>query len=439
MLIINSVFASANCHDYTFKSRLVPGGLVSAAPTEVGFNAAKLSLVDAQINSDVKHGFPGAALLIIKDGKVVKQTVYGYKLKYDLNTSKPLAKPELVTCDTLFDLASNTKMYAVNFALMHLVYLGKLDINKPINYYIPEYKGCDKNGQCRQERTVRDLLTHSAGYMPDPQFFNPRMAKLDGENLYSQNRELTESIILSRMPFMTKRGGKPNYSDLDYMLLGILVERISGMRLDEYVKNNIFKPLGLHNTVYNPLQNGIAQDRCAATEIMGNTRSRSINFPQVRTKPIQCQVHDENAYYSLGGVSGHAGLFSDLADMAVLVDVLLNKGSYALVRLWNTQVQQEFLTPVAANDTFGLGWRLAGSRQRYKLFGYYASNQAFGHTGWTGTITLVDPKYNLAIVLLTNKKHSIYQNGKFAGDIFATGQYYPIINLIYNALPSTQK
>jgi N-acetylmuramoyl-L-alanine amidase len=265
------------------------------------------------------------------------------------------------------------------------------------------------------------------------------MAKI-GNGLYSQNKELTESILLTKLPFARAKGGQPVYSDADFMLLGMLVEKVSGQSLDKYVESNIYRPLGLTHTTYNPLLNGFNVDDCAATEVDGNTRGGSISFPNIRTKPLQCQVHDEKAFYSMGGVSGHAGLFSDIHDMAILTQVALNNGSYNGVTLWDKAVESQFIAPIKADDTYGLGWRRAGdSGARYSVFGDYASTQAFGHTGWTGTVTLIDPKYDMAIILLTNKKHSDYKNGAFAGDKFATGNYAPIINLIYQALPDAKR
>lgn len=433
----SAALAGAQTSCNSFPNDTDNGLLQMAAPQSVGVNSQKLALVDKLIESEVKQGFPGAGLIIIKDGKVIKQNVYGYKLKYNRETGKPLAQAEAMQCDTLFDLASNSKMYATNFAIMHLVYQGKIDVNKPLSFYIPEYTGCDANHQCRDTRTIKDFLNHTAGYIPDPQFFNAKSIAQYGSGLYSQNRLLTESILLTKLPFTRPRGGKPVYSDADYMLLGLLIEKVTGEREDVYVESNIYRPLGLSHTTYNPLENGFKVDDCAATEVDGNTRGKTINFANIRTTPLQCQVHDEKAFYSMGGVSGHAGLFSDLHDMAVLTQVAQNNGEYNGVKLWDKQVAKQFTTPQAIDDTFGLGWRLAGSKeQRYSLFGDYASPQAFGHTGWTGTVTLIDPQYHLTIVLLTNKKHSRYANGQFAGDQFQTGKYVPIINLIYQALPN---
>lgn len=436
IVIISLVFcicrvnALTNCNEFTDESN--PSKLSSATAYSQGFNIESLALVDKLIESDVHNGFPSAELIIIRNNKVIKHTVYGYTQKYTDNNK--LIQPIPLQCNTMFDLASNTKMYATNYAIMHLVSLGKLDINQPIYNYILEYIGCDNNGQCRSTRTVRDLLTHSAGYMPDPQFFNPLAISKYGESLYSQESSQTKQNILTKLPFTTARGGNPVYSDVDFMLLGLLVERITGLSLDKYVQDNIYSPLSLRNTSFNPLLHGYPKNICAATEIMGNTRGGSINFPNIRSHTIQCQVHDEKAYYSMGGVSGHAGLFSTGHDLAILTALMANNGTYAGIEFWSESTERQFIAPLAKNDTYGLGWRLAGESNTYTPFGHYASNLAYGHTGWTGTVTLIDPKYNLTIILLTNKKHSIYKNGGFAGDKFATGKYYPVIDLVYQSM-----
>lgn len=406
--------------------------LPTATPEAVGMNSSKLALIDALINNDIKNGFPGAAIVIVKDGKIVKQSIYGYKLKYDesgneLNQFVPLES------NTIFDLASNSKMYATNYAIMHLVYEGKIDLNAPLKQYLPEYTGCDENGQCRDDRKVIDFLEHDAGYTADPQFFNPYTI---GWDLYSQDRDRTQMLLTTRLPFERPLGGAPVYSDADFMLLGMLIERVTGQREDIYVENTFYKPLGLTRTVFQPELHGFAVSDCAATEINGNTRGFTVSFPNIRTTPIQCQAHDEKAYYSMGGVSGHAGLFSTLHDMAILTQLMLNDGNYGGIQFWNQAVESEFTAPNPYDQSFGLGWRRAGEPESrtQKWFSPYASNQAVGHTGWIGTATVIDPKYNLAIVLLTNKRHSPYINGNFEDSSQVTGNYTKVITTVYQAI-----
>ncbi|WP_460478096.1 penicillin binding protein PBP4B [Bowmanella dokdonensis] len=389
------------------------------------------SAVDDLIRDEIAQGFPGAVLLVVKDGKIVKESAYGYQQLFDQSGVR-LANPLPMRVDTLFDMASNTKMYATNFALMKLVTEGKLDLNQPISTYIGEYTGGGRGA-----RQVKDLLTHTAGYGPEVRFFT-RDNEL-GETFFSQAKSHTEKLLLTRVPFETGRDIRPVYSDTDYMILGILIERITGMALDKYVETQLYQPLGLSHTLFNPLKKGFVKGQFAATEIQGNTRGGRLQFDNVRNYVLQGEVHDEKAYYSMGGVSGHAGLFSRAGDMGVLMQVLLNRGGYGDTQLFSPSVLDQFSKASDADITLGLGWRRAGNGERRWHFGPYASPQAIGHTGWTGTVTVVDPAYDLAIVLLTNRKHSHItekedKNLVFAGDEYELGRYGSIVSLVYEAV-----
>ena len=408
--------------------------LTNGEPEDYGFDRQKLQLVDEQVNADIAAGFPGAGLIIIKDNHIIKHDVYGYKRKYDANGNL-LPKFDLLELNTLFDLASNSKMYAANYAIMRLVFEGKIKLDAPIKTYLPEYTGYDNNRQSRDGRKVINLLYHDAGYEADPQFFNPDAI---GAEFYSQDSTLTKQLILTKLPFQRPQGGAPLYSDVDFILLGMIVESVTQQSLDQYVESVFYRPLGLSNTIFNPLRKGFKVSDCAAAEINGNTRGATVSFPNIRTQTIQGEVHDEKAYYSLDGVSGHAGLFSTLADMAVLTQIMLNQGNYAGHQFWNAQVQEAFISANPFDPSYGLGWRRAGdpASRTLKWFSPYASEQAIGHTGWTGTMTVIDPKYNLTIILLTNKRHSPFVNGRFEDDSLATGNYTKITALIYQALNS---
>lgn len=172
---------------------------------------------------------------------------------------------------------------------------------------------------------------------------------------------------------------------------------------------------------------------------MGNTRDGVIQFPNIRTNTLQGEVHDEKAFYSMDGVSGHAGLFSNADDMAILLQVMLNKGSYRNISLFDQKTADLFTAPSATDPTFALGWRRNGSKSMEWMFGPHASKNAYGHTGWTGTVTIIDPAYNLGIALLTNKKHTPVIDPEenpnvFEGDQFATGSYGSVITAIYEAM-----
>jgi len=391
----------------------------------------QFAAVDKLIQQDIKDGFPGAVLLVVKDGNIIKRTAYGYARKY-ADGGEPLKNAVEMQADTLFDLASNTKMFATNLALMKLVSEGKLDINLPISTYIPTYRGGG-----REAILVRDLLTHTAGYAPEVRFFDKN--NMLGERFYSQNKARTESLLLTRVPLQSNASQTPVYSDTDYMLLGILVEQITGMSLDDYVEHELYHPLGLTTALYNPLQKGFAASSFAATEIKGNTRGGRVHFDNVRTHVLQGEVHDEKAFYSSGGVAGHAGLFATADDLAVLSQLMLNRGGYGYIELIDSKIVDSFIKPEEKDATFGLGWRRASEGEKAWHFGPYASASAFGHTGWTGTVTVIDPEHDLAIIYLTNLRHSPVVEDQdarleFDGKHFDAGRYGNVVSLVYEAV-----
>ncbi|MGY0637709.1 MAG: penicillin binding protein PBP4B [Paraglaciecola chathamensis] len=449
-LNITQPFAPDESYEYSLKRRtrdgmntlrvdnILPQGselkVTIPSPVLVDNSASyqnRFKQVDDLIEQDVKNGFPGAVLLVMQNGEIIKRSAYGDARKY-ADGGELLPSPQKMRTDTLFDIASNTKMFATNLALMKLVSEGKLDVNAPIEQYMPDYKGGG-----RDTRLVRDLLTHTAGYAPQVRFFTPDNGV--SKSLYSQNPQRTDQLLLNRVPFAMGRNVKAVYSDTDYMLLGMLVERLTGMELDAYVEHQIYQPLGLTNTLFNPLLKGRAKAEFAATEIQGNSRGGRVSFDNMREYVLQGEVHDEKAFYSLGGVAGHAGLFSTVDDLAVLGQLLLNGGGYGQTQIFDEAVLQQFIKPEERDDSYGLGWRRAGHGQSKWHFGPYASAQAYGHTGWTGTVSVIDPKYDLAIFLLTNARHSKVQEDdsghvEFAGKTFETGKYGSVISLVYEAV-----
>jgi N-acetylmuramoyl-L-alanine amidase len=393
-------------------------------------NTKRFSEVDKLINDDINQGFPGAVLMVIKNGEILKHSAYGAARKY-ADGGEQMSHPVPMTKDTLFDIASNTKMFATNLALMKLMSEQKLDVTKPVMHYMPEYRG-----EGRESRLVEDLLTHTAGYAPQVRFFTKDNNL--GPSFYSQNTQRTKRLLLTKVPFVVGRNAKRMYSDTDYMLLGMLVERITGMSLDTYVELEIFRPLGLTNTLFNPLQKGFAKQQFAATEIHGTSRGERLDYENIRTYVLQGEVHDEKAFYSLGGVAGHAGLFSTAKELGVLAQILLNRGGYAEKQLVKQDVLDQFVKPDTGDGTFGLGWRRASNGDIKWHFGPYASPSAFGHTGWTGTVTVIDPEHDLAIILLTNARHTQIvgddKHFEFEGKSFETGKYGSVVSLVYEAV-----
>ncbi len=405
--------------------------LVYGEPEDIGVNHANFNTVDKFINAEVEQGFPGAALIVVKDGRIIKNTAYGTKMEWD--GFQKVNNPEIMTTDTMFDLASNTKMFAANLALMRLVSEGKINLSDLVSNYLDNFEdGPDDPYTGKAAIMIKDLMHHCAGFPSGVNYYNPQKAG----DLYSQDKETTIEM-LSKTPLVYEPGTKTLYSDIDYMILGAVVEKVTGMPLDQYVENNIYKPLGLTHTVFNPLKKGFKAEECAATERNGNTRDGSVSFPNVRTNVIRGQVHDENSYYSMGGVSGHAGLFSTTHDLAVLSQLILNGGGYGGFKLCDKNTLNQFLKPSDDNDLYGLGWDRNADYQSSWKFGSYASDFTIGHTGWTGTVTSIDPETDTAVILLTNKKNTPCPNGVFDSDAFETGKYGSIMTLVQEALLNT--
>jgi len=411
------------------------------APKEAGFSAAGLNNVDTLIHDSVQRGFPGAVLAITRYGYLVKLSAYGYAKRNDENG--PLIHPQPMRTNTLFDLASNTKIYATTYALQQLVWQKKIELNAPVNAYLPEFVDGKNEAICGKSKvTVKQLLRHSSGAVANPLYYDRSWNKA----LFSQNRQITYQK-LQHTPLAYLPNTQNVYSDLGFMLLGRIIECVSGLPLEEYVERHFYAPLGLR-ALYAPLRgnarlNAFLPEDCAATETQGNTRGGTIFFDTIRTQTLQGQVQDEKAFYSLDEVAGHAGLFADAYSVAVLQQFMLNGGSYNHQQFFEQKTIDLFTTPPSHLDaSFGLGWRLnvPGLDQKCPtFFGRYASKYAIGHTGWIGTATIIDPKYRLSIVFLTNKKNTPVINPQldsnhFFGDTFAISLYYRVMEHIYKAM-----
>lgn len=409
--------------------------LQKGLPEDVGISSERLKVVDECITTEISRGFPGAVLVIIKDGKIIKESAYGFAKQYVGHSV--LSEPLKMKTTTIFDLASNTKMFSTNFAMQRLVSQGKVDLKQSVQYYLPAFKDSDNDViKGKATITVTDLLQHSAGLPSSIHYHDPKKAGV----LYSQDRELTKKMVvatpLNHPPHTTQI-----YSDIDYMLLGMIIEEVTNIALDDYVEKEIYNPLGLIHTKYNPLQKGERQNEFAATELFGNTRDGAISFPHIRKHTLQGEVHDEKAFYSMAGVSGHAGLFSTGREMAVLLQVMLNGGGYGNIELFNQSTINQFTTPSSPGSSFALGWRINSDDHMHQFFSESAPSTAIGHTGWTGTMTVIDKENQLGICLLTNKRHSHVIDPQknpnvFAGDQSAISNYGKVIDLIYKAIIS---
>jgi CubicO group peptidase (beta-lactamase class C family) len=285
---------------------------------------------------------------------------------------------------TLWDLASLTKVVATTTAVMQLYERGLIDLDAPVQRYIPEFVGPMKD-----RVTVRMLLTHSSGLPADPAHY-----------LYQQASTRDSMLaLLYAAPLDTTPGARMVYSDIGAILLGQIVVRLSGEPLDRYIAVHLTKPLALHETMFRPPR--ALWPRAAPTEVDTFYRHRH----------VRGQVHDENAY-AMGGVAGHAGLFSSARDMARFARMYLNGGSLDGARIVKPETIALFTTlRDSALSNRALGWEKPNGRNSA---GHLLSPRAFGHTGFTGTSIWIDPAKDLFIVLLTNRvdptraRHGIY-------------------------------
>lgn len=430
---------------------------IKSGKEEKGFNNSNnkldqkvTDLMETLLDEEVKENFSGGQISVIRDNEEIYDYHFGYVNNFEKNGEAiPFEDRVKVDENTLFDLASNTKMYVTNYSLQKLVYEGKINIDDKVSKYFPEFKDDEKSPiKGKNEMTIRDILRHQAGFPADPQYHNNNYDKDDGNkngvnDLFSQDREKTLDMVM-RTPLSYEPGSKSVYSDVDYMLLGFIVEKVTGQRLDKYFDENFAKPLNLRYTLFNPLENGFDKNQVAATELNGNTRDGAFDFLNIRKDTIQGEVHDEKAYYSMGGVSGHAGLFSNSRELAKLANIMLNEGRYKNIRFWDKKTQNEFTKASEVNPSYGLGWRRMADGRYAWAFSNLASSNTIGHTGWTGTLTVIDPLERMTFVLLTNKKNGFVLDNKenpnyFYTDASMSGGYGAVSTLIYKALQDNSK
>ena len=339
-------------------------GLPAKAPSAVGMSAARLATIDRVVERGIRAGgYPGAAVVVGRKGAAVWEKGFG-RLGWTGDAGSVV--PER----TIYDLASLTKVVGTTTAIMILFDEGKIRLDDRVVQYIPEFTGGAKDAV-----TIRMLLEHRSG-LP---------AGRDLWRLASTPEEARAAVIST--PLFAAPGRYVEYSDLGADMLGFVVEAVSGEKLDHFLDTRVFVPLGMTDTRFRP--DGSLRGRIAPTEL---------NPP--RGYPLRGEVHDENAY-ALGGVAGHAGLFSTASDLAVFAQMMLNGGSYNGTRIVADSTVRLFTRRAAA--TRALGWDTCGGKGSC---GEYLSSSAYGHTGFTGTSLWIDPEREMFVVLLTNRVHA---------------------------------
>ncbi|MBK7630972.1 MAG: serine hydrolase [Ignavibacteriales bacterium] len=336
-------------------------------------NSIQFKGVDSVINKAIDDkAFPGAVVLVYKDGKIIYEKPFG---NFTYEKTSPM-----VTTNTIYDLASLSKVVATATAAMLCCDRNLFSLDDKVVKYIPEF---GVNG--KENITIRNLLIHNSGLTAWKKFYERNLTP----------NEVLKEIYSSELEYKT--GEKTVYSDLGITTLGKIIEKVTEKTLDVFCKDEIFIPLSMNSTFYNPIDS--VKKFCAPTEID--------NYWRMKT--LQGEVHDETSAM-LNGVAGHAGLFSTANDIAKLMDVLMNKG-----KLGNKQfIQQstvEYFTKKYSNESSrAIGWDTKS--ETGSSSGDYFSSNSFGHTGFTGTSIWADPERNLFVVFLTNRVYPTRENGK---------------------------
>jgi serine-type D-Ala-D-Ala carboxypeptidase len=338
--------------------------LPEAPPAEVGVDSSRLAVIDEIVEEGLRREkMPGCVVLVGCRGHIVHRRAYG------LRAIEP--QSEEMTVDTIFDVASLTKPVATATSVMLLIEEGKIDLDAPASTYLPEFAGEEK-----ETITVRQLLTHQGGLIAD----NSLSDYLEGPELAWER--------ITALDLVDDPGTRFIYSDVSFIVLGKLVERVSGQPLNEFARERIYQTLGMHETGFLPPE--ALQPRIAPTEKHGGEWLRGT-------------VHDPRSR-EMGGVAGHAGLFSTADDLALYAQTLIDGGRRGDIQLLKPETIALMNTP---HETTGglrsLGWdkRSVYSSNRGDLM----SNEAFGHGGFTGTALWIDPPQELLVIFLSNRLH----------------------------------
>lgn len=347
----------------------------AAAAEEVGMDGVALVRIESLLERAIdERAFPGAAVAVGRAGAVTYLAGYG---THTYSSQTP------VTALSSFDLASLTKVIATTTAVMQLYEQGRLDLDAPASLYLHDF---GRNG--KEDITIRQLLTHTAGLTPFKPFY--RMG------LRSRGRVL-EAIY--NEPLAYEPGSESRYSDFGPIILAEIVSRISRMGFATYALRNIFEPLGMWHTGFRAVGRG-AQPDAVPTE----------NDQYFRFRVLQGEVHDENAWI-MGGVAGHAGLFSTVTDLTRFANMMISDGLVGNEQFLQPETIRLFTTPF---DTTGIYTRALGwdtrSPEGYSSAGQFFGPRSFGHTGFTGTSIWFDPDVALFVILLTNRVYPTRNN-----------------------------
>lgn len=368
----------------------VASRLKYTVPEELGINSTALKGIDEIAAEAIRSkAAPGAVVMVVLDGKVIYNKAFGTRTYTDSTPTK---------ISDIYDLASVTKTSATTMAVMRLFEQGSLKLDTTIGAYIPRARGTNK-----KDISVREVMLHQAGFIPFIPFYK-NMLESDysrdstaayptkaADNFYMRKAFFAEIMWPQMLNSNLANRGKYVYSDLSMYFMKEMVERQSGKPMENYVMDQFYKPLGMTRAGFNP------RLRFSKQEIIPTEDDQVF-----RKTLLEGYVHDQGAAM-VGGVSGHAGLFSSSNDLAILYQMLLNRGSYGGTEFFKPATVDMFTAKQSDVSRRGLGFDRWDPESTKGYPSKLASPQTFGHTGYTGTCVWVDPKYKLVYIFLSNR------------------------------------
>ena len=442
-----------------------------STPAKAGLDADAFKFIDQIIKADVAHGYTGAQLAVIKGGAMIYSNAWGYVNRYDSDGNESKF-PEKTTTNTLYDLAGLSTLYTAA-AVESLITNGEFDLDTKVADILGEEfvedtiemdfypeggaPSLETIKEWKRELTVDQLLRYQSG-LPATGYYHMKVypGTLRGEQenpLYvADGKKATTYKMLCKTPLLAKPGTVYSPGDVDYMLLGWIVEKVSGVPLDSYVKSVILNPMGLIRTTYNPTKNGFRADECATTELTGNSRKGLVSFPGVRTSVVQGQVHDELSYYTMEGVAGHAGVFANAENLAKFGTLFIT-GGYGAQRIIDAALLRATQTPNAARFRGGVaGWELRGTDGSYDtacLAGASAGPNVLCLNGFTRCMLVVDVENQMVIAYCSNAistpitfldpqtEAPLLAYARFSGNYYTSATMGFTSEIIYEGLKST--
>ncbi len=403
----------------------------------------RIKTIDAYVENKITEQLiPGAVVLISSRGQIIHEAAYGFSQLFYLDKLlfsatdqpypkkiaagiKPLALPQRMMTDQVFDMASVTKVLATAFAIMLLLEAERLTLNDPLKLYLPEFNTEDK-----RDITIDQLITHCGGFIPwIPLYY------------YAENRKDAIAYI-AQYPLSYPPGTKTLYSDLNYLILGYLIEQITGESLDSFIYTHLFKPLNLSRTTFNPDPNKLNlvatshgnpyEYHLIASNKFGSKQPEDVRkFTKWRDYTLVGEVNDGNAFHAFQGIAGHSGLFATATEVNTLLELINQRGYFNNISIINRHIIDHLVDSGTLN--FCLGWKTL-NHEYYSILSQtdWADERMIGHSGFSGTWVACFPNKGFNLILLTNRQNLGLNKAGTYNDLFEFKKEILRLGLIFS-------